>query len=56
MRHRTEVTKYIPVIRRARPPWWVAKCDCGWQGREMDTESKANDDADEHVRMMAGES
>jgi hypothetical protein len=53
--HHTETTKMLPVFAGTRPPWWVAKCDCGWRGKSMDTPAAAQEDADEHVRIMAGE-
>jgi len=61
MRHRTEVARVVRVFARGsqrsvRPDMFAAKCDCGWEGRAMDTKRDADDDADEHVRMMADES
>jgi hypothetical protein len=53
--HHAEVTKVVPVFAGTRPDWFVAKCDCGWRGQSQDVKRDADEDADEHVRLMAGE-
>jgi hypothetical protein len=50
-RHRTRILGTFLFSNGAHKH--VARCDCGWQGRAMDTKRDADDDADEHVRMMA---
>lgn len=34
---------------------WYARCDCGYLGRSNPSKRDADNDADEHVRMSAGE-
>ena len=35
---------------------FVAVCRCGWIGLRLETRRDAEEDGDEHVREMAGES
>lgn len=49
-RHRTKVGRENTGYRH-----WQASCSCGWVGRHWSYKSSAEIDADEHVRLMAGE-
>jgi len=49
-RHETEVWQ-----SKLPPGRWLAKCSCGWISRFWSTKREIDDDADEHVRLMAGD-
>jgi hypothetical protein len=55
--HRTEVEfERLPGLAFARRTAYFARCEsCGWVGRDMATRRDAENDADEHASMMAGE-
>lgn len=46
-RHRTELRR-----QPGNPSSWLARCSCGWHGRAQLRRVDAEDDADEHVRLM----
>ena len=53
-RHRTEISRATCFGHRGdgAKTTFTAYCDCGWVGREMERRRDAEEDADEHVRLM----
>jgi hypothetical protein len=61
-RHRTQVVSWHgPKLPTVLPGefvsriFYAARCTCGWVGHGDGIRSDAEEDADEHVRIMAGE-
>jgi len=49
-RHRTEIR--VSPRNYDTPTTWTAFCECGWVGYDNPSRRDAENDADEHVRLM----